>query len=52
MLEMQILRRVLKDNYIELPIRKIMQSRYRILLDEFINQYELPYNSSKDPLKD
>ena len=46
MLELILLRRVLRDNYIELPVRKVMQDRYKILLDEFIKQYELPNTSN------
>jgi hypothetical protein len=53
MLEMQNLRRILKDNYIELPTRRVMQDRYKVLLDEFINQYnKLPLPPTNDPLQD
>ena len=52
MLELILLRRVLKDNYIELPVRKVMQDRYKILLDEFIKQYELPIPQINNPLQD
>ena len=52
MLELILLRRILKDNYIELPVRRVMQDRYKILLDEFIKQYELPIPQINNPLQD
>ena len=52
MLELILLRRILKDNYIELPVRRVMQDRYKILLDEFIKQYELQIPQINNPLQD
>ena len=52
MLELILLRRALKDNYIELPVRRVMQDRYKVLLDEFIKQYELPIHQINNPLQD
>ena len=52
MLELLLLHKILKEAYVSLPTKKLMQDRYKILLDEFKKQYKLPYNSSKDPLTD